>query len=144
MLLIRERHNPDHPYRLNIIKGTFEPNKDASILDTAFREAREEANAKIKLRYLLSTYYFLDGQNALITFVFIADLLNPNVGVPSEKFQAKYSDTERVSEVKFFSRKELAKLKLKDFVGMRGYLAIQDYLKGRRFPLKILKTLPPK
>ena len=36
------------------------------------------------------------------------------------------------------------KLKPKDFVGMRGYLAIQEYLKGTRFPLGMIKILPPK
>ena len=145
VLLIRERHNPRHPYRLNIIKGSFEPGKDISIFDAATREAREEANAKIKLKYLLSAYYLLYEQNALMTFTFIADLLNPrHVGVVSKKLQAQYSKTKRINEVKFFSRKELARLKPKDFVGMRGYVAIQDYLKGIRFSLAAVKTLPPK
>ena len=145
ILLIREHHDPKHPYRLNIVKGTFEPDRDTSILETAVREAREEANAKIKLKYLLGAYYLLDGHNAIMTFTFIADLLNPkDIGIVSEKLQATYSKTEKVNMVRLFSRKELAKLKPKDFVGMRGYLAIQDYLKGTKFPLETLKALTPK
>lgn len=143
VLLIRERNNRTHHYKWNIIKGTFEPGKDSSILETATREAREEANAKIKLKYFLATYYLLDKQNALMMFTFIADLLDPRAGVSPQEIQSKYGN-ENVIEVKFFTRQELSKLKPKDFIGMRGYLAIQEYLKGTKFPLSIIKTLPPK
>lgn len=144
VLLIRERHNPAHQYRWNIIKGTFEPGKDPSLLEAAVREAREEASAKIKIMWLLSTYYLLDGKNALMMFTFIADLLDRRVKVLPEKLQAKYSKRERITEVKFFTKKELIRLKPEDFVGMRGYLAIRDYLQGKRFSLKVLTTLPAK
>lgn len=145
VLLVRERHSPANYYKLNIIKGTFEPDKDDSILETAVREAREEANARIKIKWLLSTYYLLHGKNALMMFTFIADLINPRqVKVLPENIQFRHSERERIIEVKLFTRKELAKLKLKDFVGMRGYLAVQDYLQGKKFPLELLITLPAK
>ena len=143
VLLIRERNNRLHQYRWNIIKGTFEPGKDSSILETAVREAREEAGAKIKLKYFLAAYYLLDGQNALMMLTFVADLLDPRVGAPSPKLQSKYG-SDNVIGVKLFTKKDLTKLKPKDFVGMRGYLAIQEYLKGTRFPLGMNKILPPK
>lgn len=144
VLLIRERHNSRHPYRWNIIKGTFEPGRDASILDAAIREAREEANAKIKLKWFLGSYYLLDSRDALMMFTFIADLLNSNIQVLPEENQAKYSKSENIAEVRLFTRKELTQLKPKDFVGLRGYLAIRDYLKGTKFPLGVINTLSPK
>lgn len=142
ILLIRERDNRTHQYRWNIIKGTFEPGKDASIIETAIREAREEAGAKIKPKYFLSTYYLLDGDNSLMMFTFIADLVDQKIGVLPQEIQSRYG-TDNIIEARFFTRKELSKLKPGDFIGMRGYLAIRDYLKGIKFPLSIVKTLPP-
>jgi len=144
VLLIRERHNPTDDFKWNIVKGTFEPEKDRSLIEAAKRESKEEADANIKLKYFLSTYYLLDNGTALIMFTFVANLLNSKVRVLPKKTQAKYSSTEKIAEVKLFSKEELRRLKPKDFVGMRGYLAIQDYLKGVRTSLNIIQTLPPK
>lgn len=144
VLLIRERNNRTRRYAWNVIKGTFEPGKDASIIETAIREAREEANAKIKPRYLLRTYYLLDRNDALMMFVLVADLIDSRIGVAPREVQAQYGTRGNIIETRFFTRKELLKLKPSDFVGMRGYLAVRDYLSGKRFPLNILHTLPPK
>lgn len=140
VLLIREFNRNSNCYKWNIIKGTFEPGKDASILDTAIREAKEEANAKIKLKHFLSTYYLLYKQNALMMFVFSAELLNQNVKALPQKIQAKYGE-DNVIEVRFFTKQELLKLKPEDFIDTRGYLAIHDYLKGIKFPLKIINVI---
>lgn len=143
VLLIRERNNRTRRYAWNIIKGTFEPDKDDSIFDTTIREAKEEANAKIKLKYFLATYYLLDGRDALMMFTFVADLLDPRVQVSPQKLQAQYGN-DNVIEVRLFTEQQLSRLKPKDFIGMRGYLATRDYLKGVKFPLNIIKILPPK
>lgn len=142
ILLIRERNNRTLKYKWNIIKGTFDPKKDTSIISTAIREACEEAGAKISLKYFLGIYYLKDDRSALTMFTFVADLLNPQVKAPSPQTQAKYG-SDRVIGVKFFTKQELSKLKPADFIGERGYLSVQDYLKGIRFPLDILKVLPP-
>lgn len=139
VLLIRERNNRIHQYRWNIIKGTFEPGKDSNIIETAIREAKEEANARIKVKYFLSTYYLLDGNNAIMMFTFIADLIS-QIDVLTRN-QGVESNNENITRVKFFSRQELSSLKPEDFVGMRGYLAIQDYLEGKKFPLSTMVAL---
>ena len=144
VLLIRERHNPTHPYRWNIIKGTFEPAKDPSIFHTAIREAHEEAHARIQLRYFLGVYYLRDGNKSLTMLTFIADLLNSPRKTSKRKRQPPQKNGEDIIETRLFTKKELATLKPKDFVGTRGYLAVQDYLRGKRFPLKALTILPPK
>lgn len=144
VLLIRERHNPTHPYRWNIVKGTFEPGKDLSIMHTAIREAREEAHAKIKLRHLLGIYYLLDGHTSITMFTFIADLLKSSSKISEKRSRLSQKNGEDIIEAKLFTKKELTVLKPKDFVGLRGYLAIQDYLHGKRFPLGCLTTLPLK
>jgi 8-oxo-dGTP pyrophosphatase MutT (NUDIX family) len=145
VLLIKEKNNRTGKYAWNIVKGTFEPGRDKSIEATAIRESMEEAGAKIKLKYLLGTYYLQDGKNALMMFTFIADLLNrTNVGIAPKEAQASYREGEDIVETRFFTRSELKKLKPKDFVGLRGYLAVKDYLDGRKLPLSALKTLAPK
>lgn len=140
VLLIRELNRNTKCYKWNIIKGTFEPGKDASILETAIREAKEEANAKIKLKHFLSTYYLLYKQNAITMFTFSAELLNQNVKALPQNIQAKYGE-DNIIEVKFFTKQELLKLKPEDFIDTRGYFAIHDYLKGTKFPLKIINVI---
>ena len=144
VLLIRELNNRTGRYGWNIIKGTFEPGRDRSILETAIREAREEAGAKIKLRHLLVTYYLLDKSDALMMFTFIADLIDKRVEIAPRELQTKYRVGENIIEVRFFTKQELTKLKSKDFIGKRAYLVIQEYLQGKKFPLDIIKTLPSK
>jgi len=143
ILLIREQNNSTHRYAWNIIKGSFEPSKDDSILDTAIREAEEEANAKIKLKYFLANYYLLDGRKALMMFTFVADLLDPRVRISPRKVQAQYG-CDKVIKAKLFTKQQLLRLKPEDFIGMRGYLATRDYLKGIKFPLSMIVILPPK
>ena len=144
VLLIRERNNRTRRYAWNIIKGTFEHTKDESILATAVREAREEANAIVKLRYLIGTYYLLDTGRALLMFAFIADLMDPRVAIAPKKLQMKYRLGEDIVEIRFFTKAQLSILRPKDFIGMRGYLVVRDYLAGRRFSLSAIHTLPPK
>ena len=143
ILLIKEQNHRTLEYKWNIIKGTFEPGRDSSIMATAVREALEEANANIKLKYLLAVFYLLDKQDALMMFTFIADLLDSKVQALPQEIQAIYG-TDKVSDVRFFTKQELSKLKPKDFIGLRGYFAVQEYLKGIKFPLSIIKTLLPK
>ncbi len=142
VLLVRERHNPAHPYRWNIIKGTFEPARDPSIVHALTREAREEARAHIKVKHLLGVYYLRDGHTSLTMFTFIADLLAPPKKIKRKRVFR--NNEEDIIETRLFTETELAKLKLKDFVGTRGYLAVQDYLRGKRFPAGLITTLPPK
>src|SRR3989344_2040434 len=79
ILLIKELNNHTGQYGWNIIKCTFEPRQDATVMDTAVREAREEANAKISLRHLLGIYYLLYKSSSITMFTFVADLLDPKV-----------------------------------------------------------------
>lgn len=144
VLLIRELNNRTGRYGWNIIKGTFEPGKDRNIMETALREAREEAHAKVKLRHVLGIYYLLDGCDSLTTFVFVADLINVRIRVANKKKQATHRAGEDIIEVRLFTRDQLKKLRPADFVGMRGFFAIQHYLNGKRFSLKLLKVLSPK
>lgn len=141
VLLIRELNRNTNCYKWNIIKGTFEPGKDASILETAIREAKEEANAKIKLKHFLSTYYLLYKQNALMMFTFSAELLNQDVKALPKNIQAKYGEDD-IIEVKFFTKQELLRLKPEDFIDTRGYFALHDYLKGKKIPLEIFNVIP--
>lgn len=144
VLLIQELNNRTGKHALNIIKGTFEPWQDTNIMDTAVREAREEANARVQLRSLIGIYYLKDGADALMMFTFVADLLDPNVYTAQKDVQKRYRLDENITEVKFFTKNELTKLTAEDFVGIRGYLAIQDYLAGKHFPLELLRTLSPR
>ncbi len=141
VILIRERHNPLKPHRLNIVKGTFEPEKDSTIQAAAIREAKEEAGAKIKLKHLLGISHLRYEGDDIITFTFVADLVGTKFGVAAVEQQATFGSPESIADVKLYTRKELASFKPKDFVGVRAYQAVQDYLKGKKFSLDALKNV---
>ena len=144
ILLIKELNNHTGQYGWNIIKGTFEPRQDATVMDTAVREAREEANAKISLRHLLGIYYLLYKSSSITMFTFVADLLDPKVFISPKEKQIKYRRNEDITEVKFFKRRELENLSPESFIGTYGYLATRDYLSGKKYPLSLITTLPPR
>src|SRR5690554_1867222 len=90
VLLIRELNNRTGFYRWNIIKGTFEPDKDRDIQATAIREAKEEAKASIVLKSLLGIYHLHDGDDVLTMFTFIADLKKKEFGVRQKNEQTTF------------------------------------------------------
>src|SRR3989344_5250515 len=76
LLLIREKSTFDNQYHWNIIKGTFEPGKDKSLLKTAEREAREEAGVAIKNLQLFNVFEVEKNKKSIIQINFVAKVKN--------------------------------------------------------------------
>ena len=141
LLLIKERRGRDGKYCWNIVKGTFEPEKDRDFVETATREAKEEANASITIKNLLHVLYLKERERIFIQFNFVADLVGTRFAVSPKEKQRTYRKDEDIIDVRLFSKRDLKNMKRAEFMGARAYRAIQDWLKGERHELGLLKTV---
>ncbi len=114
--IIRERAELDHKYYWNIIKGSFEPGNDKDFFEAAEREAKEEANALIKIKNLLNILYLEKHNRSFIQFNFLADLISSHFALSSRREQKKYRRGEDIIDIKLFSKNELKKMKKKSLL----------------------------
>lgn len=141
LLLIREKDGFSKKYRWNIVKGSFDELQDADLRDTAAREAREEAMAKIELRHLLNVFFLRESHRTLVQVNFIADLVGSNFGISPKKLQKTYRAGEDIVEIKMFSTAELQELTAEDFISMRAYHSVCEWIDGKHYPLSILQAI---
>mgnify|MGYP001610208214 CR=1 FL=1 len=136
ILLIKEKLPNTGQAKWNIIKGTHEDNKE-TVLETAVRECREEASAEVRLTHALGIYFYGD-KEPRIQFNFLATAKNDKIAVPN-KYPQKLRD-EDITDVRWFKREELTKLKESDYVSRIAYRIIQDWLTTKnKFPLNLYK-----
>jgi len=139
LLLIKELNNSNGKYYWNIIKGTFEPVKDKDFFKTAERECKEEAGIKIKLTRLINIIYLNKKDRRVIQFNFRA-LIKKGIPRLLSENQNKIKD-EDIIEIKFFSKEELKKIKKSEFINIRAFLTVRDWLKNGEKDLKIFKFI---
>lgn len=139
LLLIKERHEQEGKYRWNIIKGTFEPETDKDVIKAARREAEEEAGASIKITNFLNIFFLKRKNKLTIQINFVASLIKETLIIAEMEEQKQRA--EDISEMRFFSKKELKGLKKEEFINTRAYLAVQDWLKGKKYSLDLLQIL---
>jgi len=71
VLLIKERLLANKPCQWNLVKGTFEPDLDRSILDTLRRECREEVNMNVSVDGLINLIYYRDKDKVRLQLNFL-------------------------------------------------------------------------
>jgi len=129
LLLIKELNSSDGKYYWNIIKGTFEPTKDKDFFEAAKRESREEAGIEIKLVNLINIVYLRKRDRKIIQFNFKA-LIKKSTPKLSIKNQYKVKN-EDIMKVKFFTKNELKKMKKQEFINIRTFLTIRDWIENK-------------
>lgn len=137
LLLIKELNSSDRKYYWNIVKGTFEPDKDKNFISAAERECKEEAGVGIKIKHLLNVVYLNDKNKNkyVIQFNFTAVMTRGLPKLAKKDSQKKLN--EDIIELRFFTKKELKKLKKSDFMNKRSFLAVNEWLGGKRHNLDI-------
>lgn len=129
ILLIKELNDYNKKYCWNLVKGTFDLQKDRGIKDALQRECLEEINAKIKIKKLLNTVYYRDQGNARVLFNFLCSLQDKNVFLSNKKIQTLYK--ENIKEIKFFTKKEIQKIKKEAFMNEAIYVSVKNFIKSK-------------
>jgi len=126
VLLIKEKSEKDGGYKWNVVKGTVE-NED--ILSGAVREAKEEVGVKVSLSNSLGVhvkYYGGDSNKYTVYFLYSAKIVNGEPKLTDSIEQAGRS--EDIVELKWFTKEELKKLKVEDFVSDVSFLLAKKWL----------------
>lgn len=134
LLLIKERNDSDNKYYWNIIKGTFEPEIDATFLETATREAKEEAGISI-IPHALQSIMYLRKRN--VTQLNVIALLGEDAPKLSSR-EEQAQRNENITEIKFFTSQELQNMGEHEFMSKRTFQAIHKWLKKTSVSLDIL------
>lgn len=137
VLLIKEKIKKKDRPLWNIIKGTYGDNENENIFDAAIRECLEEASVKVKLTNVLNCYVSNENNKIRIQLNFLAEIIEGSPAVAENKEQLERN--EDITEIKWFSKKDILKMRSDEFISGRTYALLSDWIKDIRFPLNICK-----
>lgn len=137
-LLIKEWSEAKQDFRWNIVKGTFEETNDKLLIDCAKREAKEEAGVKVSVDKFLGVFIKY-GFNIRIYINFLASIKSGTPKIASNKEQK--SRSEDIKEVLWFDKEKIKKLSKNDFVNDVAYETVNNWLKGKVYPLHLLNEI---
>lgn len=137
ILLIKESAEKDSEPKWNIVKGSHEENE--TIFETAERECKEEAQLNVKLLNSIGVYISKKDKKTRIQFNFLAEVKNKDISLKFKEEQILRN--EFIHETKWFSREELSKLEMDDFISNRQYKVIQDFLENKIYSLDVCKNV---
>lgn len=140
VLLIREKIKKKDGPLWNVVKGTYD-NKKESIFEAAVRECQEETSTKVELTNVLGIYTFKKEPQIRIQFNFLAKIKNGIPKVP--RIEKQEIRNEAISEVKWFGKDKLSEMSPDEFVSMRTYKLLQDWMSGNKYSLEIYKEIKP-
>jgi len=136
LLLIREKSGFDGNYYWNIVKGTFDSERDNNFTETAQRETQEEVGATLSDLKLFNVFEVEKNKVSIIQINFSATPRNR-----VEQFTREPSIEnidEDIIEARFFAKLDLKKLKRSDLMNERAHLTIQDWIMDRKPVFRIL------
>lgn len=137
LLLIKEKLDYNNRSLWNIVKGSYEGGE--SIEEATIRECHEEASLEVDLLGSLGVYVSQADGKVRVQFNFLARAKNGKARIAAQEEQKERG--EEISEARWFSREDAAKLNPEDFVTNRAYQLVQDYLQGHMFPLGVCKSV---
>lgn len=140
ILLIKEKLETKNESLWNVIKGSFEGFRKETLVQAAVRECYEEADITVKITNSMGIYFMVSKGKTRIQFNFLAKILKGVPMVPPIKGQVERG--EDIQEVRWFTREEVINLKVSDFVSRRAYQLVQDWLAGKKYPLRVIRGIP--
>ncbi len=139
LLLIRELNDSNGKYYWNIIKGTFEPERSEDLLAAVNRECQEEAGITIEVKNLLNIQYVQKKSGWVFQFNFIATIKEGMPHIANQDSQDQLN--ENITDVKFFNKEELKKMKEDEFMNSRAFAAVNDWLAGKRYNIGAINII---
>jgi ADP-ribose pyrophosphatase YjhB (NUDIX family) len=134
ILLIKEQLQKNDVPLWNIVKGSYHGGE--TVFEAAIRECKEETSLDVRLVGSLGTYVAEADGKMRIQFTFIAQPTATSGEAHIADAATQEGLGETISEIRWFSKEELQKLGPSDFVSLRAYAVLQDWLKGTRYPLE--------
>jgi len=128
VLLIKEWSKKRRGFFWNVIKGTYDGKKDNNLIDTAIREAWEEASLQVLPVGLLSIFLLKRGGDTIIQFNLCCSIK----GQHEPKLRKKYEKDEGIIELSWFTKKDFQKLKPRSLISKRTYDILVYYFGNKK------------
>ena len=138
ILLIKEKIKKNNKALWNIIKGSYGDNKE-NIFEASQRECLEEIGVNIKIEDLQGCYIAQKNTTNYVMIVFNAKITEgePHPKPPEEQ----RNKNEDIREIKWFTKKEVSRMRKNDFISSRINFIINDWLKNNKTPLNAIKQI---
>jgi ADP-ribose pyrophosphatase YjhB (NUDIX family) len=137
VLLIKEKLETKPCALWNIIKGSHESGETMEA--TALRECQEEAGIQVEMKSFLGVYVSEESEKMRIQFNFLTYAIETSARL-ADKAEQETRD-EAIEEARWFTREEIQKMSLEEFVSARSYEVLQDWMSGQSFPLSVCKQV---
>lgn len=138
ILLIKEWSKKKNSYFWNVVKGTFDPEKDNGLMASAIREAKEEVDLDIVIESILSVFEIKKENGFLLQINFIS--YPRNGAVPS--LPKTHEENEEIIDYKWFNYNEFKLLNKNEIMDKRVTIIVNDYFSGQsKHPLSIIKSV---
>lgn len=140
ILLIMEKLQSNKKSLWNSIKGSYEGIRKETLMQAAVRECFEEADVQVEITNSMGIYFLTQRRKTRIQFNFLAKIVGGKPKVPPQERQALIG--EDIRDVRWFSREEVKTLKVTDFISRRAYQLVQDWISGKKYPLRLIRGIP--
>lgn len=137
VLLIKEKLSKKPAPLWNIIKGSYDGGE--TIFEAAIRECREEASVEVVLVCSLGVYVSEEAEKIRVQFNFLAHTENMSAKLASIEEQGLRD--ENIEELRWFTKEEILRMKAEDFISLRTYEILHDWISGKEFPLEAYKQV---
>lgn len=137
VLLIKEKLAKKPVPLWNIIKGSYDGGE--TIFAAAIRECKEEASIEVTLVSSLGVYVSEESEKIRAQFNFLARTEDTSAKIASVEEQG--SRDENIEELRWFTKEEILKMKPEDFISLRTYELLHDWISGKEFPLEAYKQV---
>jgi len=136
ILLIREWSKKKNGHFWNVIKGTFNPEKDKNLIAAITREAIEEINFDISVENIINIFEINKADGFLLQINFIC---SPK-GESTPSLPKSFEENEKIVEFRWFTFDEFKKLKDEEIMDKRVTIIINDFfLNKSKYSLSIIK-----
>lgn len=139
ILLLKEKIKKNSVPLWNIVTGSYGDSGQETLIEAAMRECREEAGLEIKITDLSGCYISQTDEEVRAQFNFLARVKSGIPHLAPEDEQA--SRDECITELKWFTKEEVKKMKREEFISNRTYMIILDWLRGNKYPLETIKHI---
>ena len=138
ILLIKEWSKRKNGYFWNVVKGTFDSEKDGGLIASAIREAKEEVNLDIIIESILSIFEIKRKDDFLLQINFISYAQNGSV--PS--LSKTHEKDEEIIDYKWFNYDEFKLLNENEIMDKRVTIIVNNYFSNQsKYSLSIIKSV---
>ncbi|MFW6046552.1 MAG: NUDIX hydrolase [Candidatus Woesearchaeota archaeon] len=138
VLLIKEKIKKNDKALWNIIKGSYGDRRE-NIFKASQRECLEEIGVNIEIEGFQGCYVAQKDTTNYVMLIFNARITK---GEPRPKTPEEQRDkNEDIKELKWFTKKEVSRIKKNDFISNRIHFIMKDWLKNNKTPLNSIKQI---